>query len=138
MAFGAGLESSLVPIILLAVFLGGAMGTALRLGIDLVLPASDGFPIATLAINVLGSFSLGLLVGRLWPTAPHWLRTGLGPGLLGGFTTFSAMTLAVITLPPLEVVAYLAASLVGGLLAAFAGLRLGHARRTADEIGAEQ
>jgi CrcB protein len=134
-----------VPLILVAVFLGGAVGTGLRFGIDTLFPAAsassaavDAFPFATLAINVVGSFALGFLVGRVWPSAPHWLRRALGPGLLGGFTTFSAVTLAALTLAPLLAAAYLAASLLGGLTAAFAGLRLGHSRRTADEIGPEQ
>jgi NAD-dependent dihydropyrimidine dehydrogenase PreA subunit len=37
---------------------------------------------ATLIINVAGSFALGLLVARVWPTAPEWLRFGLGTGVL--------------------------------------------------------
>jgi CrcB protein len=127
-----------VPLILLAVFLGGAGGTGLRFGMDSLFPAQDGFPVATLVINLLGSFTLGVLVGRVWPAAPHWLRAALGPGLLGGFTTFSAVTVATITLPPPVAAAYLAASFLGGVAAAFAGLRLGHARRRADEIGPEQ
>ncbi|WP_243855079.1 CrcB family protein [Diaminobutyricimonas sp. TR449] len=127
-----------MPLILLAVFLGGAAGTGLRFAVDILFPAPSGFPVATLAINLLGSFALGVLVGWLWPAAPHWLRAALGPGFLGGFTTFSAVTLAAITLPPPIAVAYLAASFLGGFAAALAGLRLGHARRSADEIGPEQ
>jgi len=135
-----------VPLILVAVFLGGAVGTGLRLGIDTLFPAASAgteaagaaFPFATLAINMIGSFALGFLVGRVWPSAPHWLRAALGPGLLGGFTTFSGVTLAALTLAPPLAATYLAASLLGGLAAAFAGLRLGHSRRTADEIGPEQ
>jgi fluoride exporter len=127
-----------VPLILYAVFVGGAAGTGLRFGIDSLFPAQGGFPVGTLVINLLGSFALGVLVGRVWPAVPHWLRAALGPGLLGGFTTFSAVTVAAITLPPPIAIAYLAASLLGGFATAFAGLRLGHARRRADEIGPEQ
>ena len=61
-------------------------------------PADDGFPWSTLLINVAGSFVLGMLVSRVWPVAPVWLRAGLGAGLLGSFTTFSAVVASVFTL----------------------------------------
>jgi CrcB protein len=117
----------------LAVLLGGVVGTAARLGIDLAFPHDDaGFPFATLVINVLGSFALGALVGLLWPIAPEWLRAGLGAGLLGSFTTFSAVALSVVTLTAagsgLLAFGYVAVSVIGGLVAALIGLRLG--RRT--------
>ncbi|WP_166880307.1 CrcB family protein [Salinibacterium sp. ZJ450] len=128
-----------MPLLLLAVFLGGAVGTALRLGIDIVVAhPDDAFPTATLGINLLGSLLLGWLVGRVWPVAPHWLRAALGPGLLGGFTTFSAVMASALTLTPALAALYLAASVVLGLLAAAAGLQLGHNRRAAAEVGAEQ
>ena len=82
---------------LLAVLVGGAVGTALRLGIDTVIPHGDAdFPVSTLAINTLGAFVLGVLVGRVWSTAPGWLRAGLGAGLLGSFTTFSALAVSLV------------------------------------------
>ena len=115
---------------LIAVFVGGLVGTGLRLGLDALLPqGDDGFPLSTLLINTAGSFALGLLVARLWPTARPWLRAALGPGLLGSFTTFSAVVASVFTLTTagdgLLAAGYLAATLVLGFAAAFAGLRLG-------------
>ena len=122
---------------IVAVLVGGLAGTALRLGIDAALPhAADEFPLSTLLINVAGSFVLGLLVARVWPTAPEWLRFGLGTGLLGSFTTFSAVIVSLLSLAgnPLLAAGYLVASLVGGLGAAALGLRLGRpAPITADE-----
>jgi CrcB protein len=53
-----------------------------------------GFPYGTLAVNVLGSFLLGLLMeGSLRSTllTPE-LRIGIGIGILGGFTTFSTFS----------------------------------------------
>ena len=112
-----------------AVILGGLIGTGLRLGIDALLPHGDaGFPLSTFLINVAGSFALGLLVARVWPTAPAWLRLGLGTGVLGSFTTFSALMVSLLTLAstaPLIGLLFLVASLVAGLGAALAGLRLG-------------
>jgi CrcB protein len=118
---------------LAAVFVGGAVGTALRLAIDAALPhGDDAFPLSTLLSNVAGSFALGVLVTRLWPVAPAWLRGGLGPGLLGGFTTFSAVAVSLVSLTGaglgLMAVGYLALTLVLGFAAAAAGLMAG--RRT--------
>lgn len=113
---------------IVAVLVGGLIGTGLRLGIDALLPHdADGFPWSTLIINVVGSFALGALVARVWPAAPDWLRFGLGTGVLGSFTTFSAMigSLLAMLSQPLLSLAYLAASLVLGLSAAALGLRLG-------------
>ena len=112
---------------LLAVALGATLGTGARLAIDTFVPHSDrGFPLSTLVINVLGSLALGFLVARVWPSAAGWLRAGLGVGLLGSFTTFSAMAVSVVTLGIGWVaLLYVALSLVLGLAAAFIGLRLG-------------
>lgn len=125
---------------LLAVFVGGLIGCGLRLGIDALLPhtAPGSLPWSTLIINVLGSFALGLLVARVWPTAPEWLRFGLGTGVLGSFTTFSAVVISLIQLTgeyPLVAAVYLLASLVLGLGAAWLGLHLGRTRApiTVDE-----
>lgn len=117
----------------LAVLVGGAVGTALRLGVDVALPHGDGvFPIGTLLINLIGSFALAVLVARVWAVAPEWLRAGLGPGLLGSFTTFSALTVSMVELTAAGVgwdaALYLVASVVGGITVALLGLRLGAPR----------
>jgi CrcB protein len=117
------------PRAIAAVLAGGLIGTALRLGIDALLPhADDGFPLSTLLINVIGSFVLGMLVSRVWPVAPVWLRAGLGAGLLGSFTTFSAVVASVFTLARADeaglALLYLAITLAAGWLAAALGIRL--------------
>ena len=115
---------------LLAVLVGGAVGTSLRLGVDVVLPHGGvAFPVGTFLINLVGSFVLALLVARVWPSAAEWLRAGLGPGLLGSFTTFSALAVSAVELSSdgagAEAVIYVVASVVGGITAALLGLRLG-------------
>lgn len=115
---------------ILAVLVGGLLGTGLRLAVDVALPHdADAFPFGMLAVNVVGSFALAVLVARVWRIAPAWLRAGLGAGLLGSFTTFSAIALAVVTLGAsgagLLAAGYVAVTLVAGLGAAFLGLRLG-------------
>ena len=114
---------------------GGAVGTALRLGIDTLIPHGDAdFPVSTLAINTLGAFVLGFLVARVWLGATTWMRAGLGAGLLGSFTTFSALAVSLVSLTAagfgMLALAYLVATLVLGLAAAALGLRLGSPRVT--------
>jgi fluoride exporter len=117
---------------LLAVVVGGMIGAGLRFGIDTALPHdATAFPPSTLIVNVLGSAALGFLVARLWPTSPSWLRAGLGTGLLGSFTTFSAFAVSLVELGPTPAgIGYLVLSLVLGPGAAFAGLRLGSPKPT--------
>ncbi|KAA1427525.1 fluoride efflux transporter FluC [Nocardioides antri] len=75
---------------LAAVALGGAAGAVLRHLLGELAPDGTGFPWTTFAINVAGC---ALLAGlELLPPARRsatW-AAGLGPGVLGGFTTFSA------------------------------------------------
>ena len=123
----------------LAVIVGGLVGTALRLGIDALIPhADDGFPWSTLVVNVVGAFALGALVARVWPAAPEWLRAGLGVGLLGSFTTFSAIAVSVVALADAgawaTAAAYLALTMIAGVAAAWAGISLGRRGRSAIEV----
>lgn len=117
----------------LAVLVGGLAGTALRLGVDALFPhGDDGFPLSTLIVNTLGAFALGFLVARLWARVASWLRAGLGAGLLGSFTTFSAVAVSLVALANaaewMLAVAWLVATLVLGLAAAWLGVRLGRPR----------
>ena len=83
----------------LLVALGGGLGAAGRFGVSLALPArADGWPFATFAINVAGSFLIGLLAGWLstkGEAGEPW-RLLLGVGVLGGFTTFSTFSVEAV------------------------------------------
>lgn len=126
---------------LAAVFLGGVVGTGLRWALDLLLATpNQGFPTSTLLVNVVGSFALGVLIEALWmrPGVPGWVGAGLGTGVLGSFTTFSALAAALVvqTASGQYLIAgiYLVASLLLGLSAALLGLKMGHRiRRRADD-----
>lgn len=116
----------------LAVAVGGLIGTGLRLTCDLAFPHDDGqFPLETLLVNLGGTLVLGWLVGGLWnrPAMPHWLKAGLGAGVLGSFTTLSSVMAALVVLSRegehATAALYLGASIVGGLVLAMVGLRLG-------------
>lgn len=79
------------PRLLAAVAVGGALGALARWGLTEIFPAdADAFPWATFAINVVGSFALALLPAWALVHRRRWLTVGLGPGVLGGFTTLSA------------------------------------------------
>jgi len=117
-----------------AVAVGGLVGTELRFGAGLLFPESVGeVPWTTLSINVAGSFVLAALT-TIWiarPKTAFWLRAGIGPGVLGSFTTFSALVMAVDQLIRAGFhatwLAYLGLSLVLGLGAAAAGWKTGKA-----------
>jgi CrcB protein len=118
---------------LLAVAVGGVIGTGARWGVDTLLPnATPGtLGISTAVVNVIGSFVLGLLVAAVWPRprVPFWLKAGVGTGVLGSFTTFSAISLNVVAgAVEANILATLSALLLStvlGLLAAWGGLVLG-------------
>ncbi len=75
---------------LAAVALGGAVGALARWSVGVAVPAGDGLPWSTLAVNVVGCFLLALLPTLAAVRRRPLLLVGLGPGLLGGFTTLSA------------------------------------------------
>lgn len=81
----------------LIVFAGAGLGGAMRHGVNMAALRmfGPGFPVATLAVNVLGSFLMGLLFAlfSVKGDAPTGLRLFLATGVLGGFTTFSAFSL---------------------------------------------
>lgn len=78
------------PRLLLAVAAGGAAGAVLRHLAGEAVPDGSGFPWTTFAVNVVGSALLaGLELLPLARRSATW-AAALGPGVLGGFTTFSA------------------------------------------------
>jgi CrcB protein len=116
----------------LAVAVGGLIGTGLRLACDLAFPHDDGaFPVSTLLVNLGGALVLGWLVGGLWtrPAMPTWLKAGLGAGVLGSFTTLSSVMASLVLLTRegehATAALYLGISIVGGLVLAAIGLRIG-------------
>jgi fluoride exporter len=72
--------------------LGGLLGTLARYGLQgWIQPKGGGFPLGTLAINLLGSFAIGLILRFATGStvvSPE-LRGGLTIGFCGAFTTMS-------------------------------------------------
>lgn len=128
------MSGSARPVAWGAVALGGALGTLLRAGGMLVFPPELGaIPWVILVENVTGAFFLGALTGWLLAREPlpPWLEDFLVPGMLGSFTTFSALAVDVIGLGAGRGAGYLALSVATGLAAAAAGLALGSTRASA-------
>jgi CrcB protein len=118
-------------LVVAAVAVGGAIGSAGRYGAGLVWPtAADAFPWTTLGINAVGCAVIGafmVLITELW--TPHrLLRPFFGTGVLGGFTTFSTYAIDVRRLgeggEPRTAVAYLGLTLIVALLAVWASATL--------------
>lgn len=82
--------SPLAPRSLLAVALGGALGSVLRWALGEAIPDGPGFPWTSFAINVSGSLALALVLGSALRRERTLLVLFLAPGVLGGFTTLSA------------------------------------------------
>lgn len=82
----------------LLVGLGAALGALLRAGLLAIAPGPA--VVATLLINALGAFAMG------------YFKPGpfLGTGVLGGFTTFSAMAVAAVHSSAIWALALVAAS----------------------------
>ena len=119
-------------VVLATVALGGAIGSVGRYAVGVALPpAATGFPWATLLVNVSGAFAMGLLVAYLVdrPGVHRLARPFVGVGLLGGWTTFSALAVEVVQLGVADEVqlalAYVAATFLVGTLAVAAGAALG-------------
>ncbi|MCM6762754.1 fluoride efflux transporter CrcB [Rathayibacter sp. ZW T2_19] len=88
---------------LLVVAAGGSVGTAGRYATALALPPLGALPVATIAVNLVGAFLLGVLLEALARRGSdegrrRSLRLLLGTGFLGGFTTYSTFSLDTVSL----------------------------------------
>jgi CrcB protein len=108
--------------------LGGAFGSVVRYAIGVRVDQSH-FPWATLGINLSGSFVLGLFLTVTLGHLSVAVITPVAVGVLGGFTTFSTFAWEGFTHARTGragvAFAYVAVSVIGGLLAAAAGYSLG-------------
>jgi fluoride exporter len=123
-----------VPVVF-GVALGGALGASARYGVDRLIEqrTSSIFPWATFTINLTGCFVIGLLTAALVERQhlPAWVRVGLVVGVVGGYTTFSTFAQETFELGEVRHVAvafaYVAASVILGLAAVYAGTLAGRA-----------
>jgi CrcB protein len=120
--------------VLAVVAAGGMLGAAARYGVgQLIHTAPDSFPWATFWTNVAGAFALGLGLILLLENHPHRLRLRafFATGVVGAFTTMSTFEVETVTLfkdgHAAIGFAYGLGSVVAGLLAASAGIRIARA-----------
>ena len=123
---------------LLLVMGGGAIGAALRYQLGRLaghLTPGATWPWGTFAANLIGGFAMGLLAGWLAREGGAAARVGgeslrllLGVGLLGGFTTFSAFSLELVTMIERGAwglaMGYALASVIAAAVAVMAGLAI--------------
>jgi CrcB protein len=119
-----------------AIALGGVIGSLGRFAIALVVgewnPAT--LPWATLTVNIVGCLAIGVVASSAAiATGPAWLRPFLITGVLGGFTTFSALALETGLLLDagrvLVAVGYVIVTMAAGLVAVRLGQLAVGARR---------
>lgn len=112
--------------------IGGFCGTLLRFTVSSLLN-EQGFPWGTLFANLTGCFFLSFLFAfstREKRISSEW-KAGLGTGLLGSYTTFSAFSAETIQLGDwIYQAAYVSASVIGGIGLAFLGFFLGKEKET--------
>lgn len=116
----------------LAVALGGALGAVARFALSthMVRLLGAGFPYGTLAVNVIGSFIMGVcavLIVEHLKSIGYW-REFVMVGFLGAFTTFSTFSLDGLNLlhngQTSTAIMYFVISVIGSVLACFAGWHL--------------
>jgi fluoride exporter len=115
---------------LLAIAAGGALGALARHGVNHLVHArllTTRFPVATILINLIGCFAIGVLAGLVaserLALRLHW-REFVFVGLLGGFTTFSTFGLDTLLLSRYstpQAALNVTLQVAGGLLAVWAG-----------------
>lgn len=121
----------MTPLRVALVALAGSLGAVVRYWIGTSIGVRS-FPWATLGINVVGSFLLGLLLAG--PGATRWsatTTTAMAVGFLGAFTTFSTFAFEATELIRTDraaaALAYVCSSLVLGLAASALGFVLARA-----------
>ena len=118
-----------------AIAVGGALGSLARHAVNHLVHArwlTTRFPVATVAVNLLGCFVIGLLAGLIASERIalrlYW-REFVFVGLLGGFTTFSTFGLDTLVLARTtsvsQAVLNVAIQVVGGLAAVWVGYAIG-------------
>lgn len=115
---------------ILAVALGGAIGSVARYGVNIGTAHIWGidYPWGTIIVNIVGSFLMGILIAKFaqMDHQSNVFKSFLATGVLGGFTTFSAFSLDFVTLWEraefLQALVYLFISIMVSIGALFVGL----------------
>jgi CrcB protein len=113
----------------LIIFAGAGLGGMARHAVNMAAARLGyAFPWGTLAVNVVGSFLMGVLVAwfALRTGVPQHVKLFLTTGVLGGFTTFSAFSLDAALMwergALAELALYVGASVILAVVGLFAGM----------------
>lgn len=120
------------PRLIVAVFIGGALGTLARESLVLAVAVQEGVQWGILLANMLGAFLLGFLLsalGEVRTETPRQrdVRLFFGTGMLGGFTTYSALatdTALLMEGDPAVGIIYAIGSVIAGIALAALGVWL--------------
>jgi len=110
-----------------AIFVGGALGTLARAGLEETLPHSaTSWPWATFAVNVIACLLLGYAVTRLQERLPlsSYRRPLIGTGVCGGLSTFSTMQVELLKMLEANSYSLAAGYAAGSVAAGYIGLYL--------------
>ncbi len=111
--------------------LAGLAGAITRVLLGQLIHSESGFPMATLSVNIAGTFVLCFIVaGALRKISVNrQLYDAVTTGFLGSFTTFSALTMETVSLVDsgqiLLAAVYVILSIIGGLATGVFGFYLG-------------
>ncbi|BDU14829.1 fluoride efflux transporter CrcB [Lysobacter auxotrophicus] len=117
-----------MPLALLAIAAGAALGAWARWGLSLWLnPAHHAVPMGTLAANLVGGYLIGLAVAGFAQApqlAPEW-RLFVITGMLGGLTTFSTFSAETVDLLQKQAYGWAFGTIAAHLLGSLAMTGLG-------------
>jgi CrcB protein len=105
---------------------GAIVGSLLRYAVTLAIPHSDPmtWPWATFAVNVIGALAIGIIANLPAVMNEEARRYFVVTGVLGGFTTFSALAVEVIQLSGFHAWLYVVLTFVVGISATHMGSKL--------------
>ncbi len=116
--------------------IGGFLGSISRYSIGEWIHSGNGFPFATLTINLIGCFILGwfLTYAVHARKVTHKMTLLIGTGFIGSFTTFSTFSVETLTLFQIGLVGqatlYVFTSIIVGILLTFLGHKLALSRKS--------
>lgn len=115
---------------IISVGIGGFFGAIMRYSLGEWIHTTNGFPLGTLMINLVGCLFLAwflTITTRMWDINPN-LKLGIGTGFTGAFTTFSTFSVETLNLINnqqfLFALLYVLLSVLGGIGLAFVGAKL--------------
>lgn len=125
--------------LIMLIGIGGMIGALLRYSISEIFVMVNGFPYATLIANLLGCFLLTFLLNNdiVKQKLASEVRTAIGTGLVGSFTTFSTFSLEAIELLSnniLLALTYIFLSVCGGVAFCYLGLKLANNKQRSDIV----